>query len=126
MGVTGAKFLELSKAEAFEVAKHALYRLREHTGFRFSEDEALGLFRAARQVRPKQLIWLGYRPAYGRRKANGQKSWYFRTTVAGREVIAVVGEGDLEGQFVWVTTYGRNAQTDQLRAASYEALAYAT
>ena len=122
MAVTGEKFLELSKAEEFEVAKHALYRLREHTGRRLSGEEAMELFRGARQVRPKQLIWLGYRPAYGRRRAHGQQSWYFGTTVAGREVIAVVGEGDMDGRFVWVTTYGRNAQTEQLGALSYDAV----
>lgn len=122
MAVTGERFLQLSRADVLRVTGHALRRLHERTGRWFSEEEALGLFCRGRQVRVPEMIQLGYRPAYGRRLRNGQKSWYFRLTVGGRELIAVIGQAR-ECGFAWVTTYGRSAQTDQLCTAIYEFLA---
>ncbi len=123
MAVTGQRFLELSKAEGFEVTGHALVRLCERCGKWLAGGEARWAFCCARQVRPKQLIAMGYRPAYGKRLRKGQKSWYFRFLVNGREAIAVVQEGLIEGTYVWVTTFGRNRQSDHYRALSYEAVA---
>jgi hypothetical protein len=122
MSVTGQRFLELTRADAFEVTGHALHRLHERTGRWFSEDNAVDLFRRARQVRPDEMIQLGYRPCYGRRLRNGEKSWYFRLTVERKGLIAMVGQ-DGDHCFAWVTTYGRSAQTDQLCTVPYEALA---
>ena len=123
MGVTGRRFLELTKAEGLEISGHALCRLRERTGRRVSEEEAFELFFNARQVRAGEMIMLGYRPAYGRRLRRGQKSWYFRLLVGGEEAIAVIGQAIGEGEHVWMTTYGRNAQTEHLCMGTSEALA---
>jgi hypothetical protein len=111
MAITGERFLELSKAECLHVSGHALGRLRTRAGAALSREEALELFRRARHLPVDDLFLLGYRPAYRRRLRNGRKSWYFRMAIRGRELIAVVsqmGEGDL----AWVTTYGRDPQTD--------------
>jgi hypothetical protein len=123
MGVTGERFLELSRAEALEVSVHALDRLCERVGFRLTTEEAIGLFQRGRQVKADEMILLGYRPAYGRRLHRGRRSWYFLLPVHGAELIAVVSQSDGEGEFAWVTTYAPNAQTDELRMASYDALA---
>ena len=123
MGVTGGRFLELTKAEGLEISGHALCRLRERTGRRISQEEAFELFLCARQVRAGEMIMLGYRPAYGRRLKRGQRSWYFRLVVGSREAVAVIGQDIGEGGYVWMTTYGRNAQTEHLCTATYDGLA---
>jgi len=122
MGVTGERFLQLNHADGLELTSHALERLAEHARCWVPAEKALMLFRAARQVRPKAMLLLGYRPAYGRRRRRGQKSWYFRFTASGRELIAVIGQSD-SGALVWMTTYGRTRQSDQLRIAEYGHLA---
>ena len=124
MAVTGEKFLALSKAEGLEISVHALRRLHERTGRRVSEEEAFELFLSARQVRAHEMIVLGYRPAYGSRLKEGQKSWHFRLLVGGEEAIAVVEQSFREGEYVWMTTYGRNAQTEHLCTATCDALAW--
>jgi len=117
MAITGQRWLQLTRAEHLEVCAHALHRIRERAGRWLNEEQAIELFLSARHVRPDDLLLLGYRPAYHRRLRGGQKSWYFRIVVEGRELIAVIGQqGD--GDFAWVTTYGRDAQTDQLCALS--------
>jgi len=123
MGVTGRRFLELTKAEGLAISGHALRRLRERTGRRVSQEEAFELFLNARQVRAAEMITLGYRPAYGRRLRRGQKSWYFRLLVGGEEAIAVIGQTIGEEGYVWTTTYGRNAQTEHLCTATCDRLA---
>jgi hypothetical protein len=122
MGVTGERFLELSRAEDLEVSGHALDRLCERLGLRLTTEEAIGLFQRGHQVKADEMILLGYRPAYGRRLRHGRRSWYFLLPVHGAELIAVVSQADGEGQFAWATTYAPNDQTQQLRMASYDAL----
>ena len=126
MGVSGAKFLELSKANGLKVTGHALRRAEQHTGNRFSEEDALDRFRRARQLRPREMILLGYRPAYGRRLRRGCKSWYFHMDVGGHEIVAVVQQGGFEGEFVWVTCYAPGVQTRHYRLAEVSQLAYAS
>jgi hypothetical protein len=122
MAVDGAKFLKLSNAEGFTISAHAVQRLGEHTGRFIPEDQAHEVFCKGRQITAQEAILLGYRPAYGHRPNGGQKSWYFRIEPDSREMIAVVTEGDYPGEFVWVTTYGRNQQTDALQIASFDML----
>ena len=59
MGVTGGRFLELTKAEGLEISGHALCRLRERTGRSLSEEESFKLFLSARQIRADEMIMLG-------------------------------------------------------------------
>ena len=125
MGITGERFLGLSKAENFVITDHALDRLREYTGLEPSEDDAFSLFGESRQVRPEEMILMGYRPRYGRRLMEGQKSWYFRFLAFGEELIAVIGEGFTRGQFAWITAYGPTRQSELFRVADYETLAAA-
>jgi hypothetical protein len=122
MAVNGAKLLKLSNAEGFTISAHAFQRLGEHTGRFIPEDQAHEVFCEGRQITAQEAILLGYRPAYGRRLNGGQKSWYFRIELDGREMIAVVTEGDHPGEFVWVTTYGRNQQADALQIATFNML----
>jgi hypothetical protein len=114
MAITGERFLELSRADHLDVSGHALRRLRSRGGAALSGDEALELFRQARLIPPDDLFLLGYRPAYGRHLRRGRKLWYFRMAVRCREMIALAGQV-AEGDLAWVTTYGRDAQTDLLR-----------
>lgn len=125
MAISGEKFLEVTRARVFRITGHALKRIRERAGRPIGREEAAEAFLEARQVRPEDMYKLGYRPAYGRRKQRGENSWYFRLKLAGRELIAVLtdeGEGE---EFCWVTTYGRNAQTNQLQQVEYDNLALA-
>jgi len=123
MAVSGERFLELTKAERLEISGHALRRLHERTGWRLSEEESFELFLSAKQVRVPEMMMLGYRPAYGRRLRKGQRSWYFRLLLGGEEAVAVIGQAFGEGGYVWMTTYGRNSQTEQLCMGTYERLA---
>lgn len=125
MAVNGARFLKLSSAERLAVTRHALDRIQEHAGRCLSEEQACEVFCAGRQVTALQALLLGYRPAYGRRMNQGQKSWYFRLQLDGRELIAVVTEGDYPDEFVWVTTYAPNRQTEQYRMATPAMLGFA-
>lgn len=114
VAITGQRFLELNKVELedFEVAGHALVRLRQFTGIgTIDEDQARNVFLRARQVKPAQLILLGYRMRYWGRKNKGEPSWYFRLVFKDQEMVAVVGLSRLSG-FVWVTTYTRSEQTE--------------
>ena len=122
MRITGEKFLKLSRAAELVVSGHALGRVRQHTGASVPLQTALGLFQDARQLRHAEMLLLGYRPRYGLRMRQGQKSWYFRFELAGTELVAVVTEGQLEGQYVWITTYTPNRQTEQLRVAYARAI----
>jgi hypothetical protein len=115
MAITGGRFLKLNGTDAIVLSRHALGRLRNRAHAFLSAGEALELFRRARQVRVKELSLRGYRPGYGRRLSRGMKSWYFRMVLHGQELIAVVGQRD-DGPLAWMTTYGRNAQTDLLSA----------
>ena len=123
MGVSGERFLELTRAKGLQISKHALRRLHERTGWHVSEEDSFALFLGARQVSAHEMIMLGYRPAYGRRLRKGQRSWYFRLIVGSGEAVAVIGEAVMEDEYVWLTTYGRNSQTEQLCTATYDRLA---
>ncbi len=125
MAITGEKFLMLSKAVFFDVSCHALDRLREHSGVDVTEEGALALFEDSRQVRPGEMVLMGYRPRYQARLSAGQKSWYFRFLLFGQELIAVVTEGFTSGQYAWVTTYAPTPQSEIYRLAEYEGLAVA-
>ena len=93
---------------------------REHIGWPVTEDAAFQLFQRGRHLRVAQTFVLGYRPGYVRRLRRGKRSWYFRFEVNGEELIAVVGQGVMPGEFVWLTTYGRTPQSDQYRSATYD------
>jgi hypothetical protein len=121
MSVRGERFRKLNGAQHLEVTDHALRRIRQRAGMRLSEREALALFLNARQMRTEDLLVLGYRPAYGRRLRQGQKSWYFRLPLRGCEMIAVIGQR-YDGSIAWVTTYAPNAQTEELRATTNDAV----
>ena len=120
MAVNGERFLRLSRAEALHISRHALDRIDQHVGRYVGREEALDLFCRGTQVRAEGLLQLGYRPAYAGRLARGQRSWYFRFGIEGTELIAVIGQGMLPGEYVWLTTYGRNRQTDQYQVATFE------
>jgi hypothetical protein len=125
MAVNGEKFLKLSNAECIQISAHASKRLGEHMGRAIPEDQAYEVFCKGRQITAHEAILLGYRPAYGRRLSNGEKSWYFRLELNGQEMIAVVTEGDYPGEFVWVTTYAPDRQTEQCRMATPAMLGFA-
>lgn len=122
MAISGKKFLNVTKARGLSITNHALRRIHQRGGEDLSRKEAAEVFMNARQIRPDKLRLLGYRPGYGRRKSNGEQSWYFRFTLRGSELIAVLTDEPGNRSFAWVTTYGRNAQTDQLAACSYKSL----
>lgn len=122
MTVRGEKWMELSGTRELEVTRHALVMLRRRTGRPLSEDEARECFVRGQQVTPDQMLLLGYRPAYGRRRRKCCQSWYFRLDIGGREAIAVVQEGLFEGQFTWITTYAPNRQSREYRLLEADAL----
>ena len=125
MATTGGKFLRLSNATCFTISDHALLRLEEHTDMEPTRGLASVLFEHSRQVNSQEMRLLGYRPAYGRRLMRGEKSWYFRFQVFCQELIAVIGESASPGEYVWLTTYSPNRQTELLRVADFESLAVA-
>ena len=86
-------------------------------------ETAAEAFQNARQLRYADMLLLGHRPRYGQRIRQGQKSWYSGFELRGTELVAVVTEGQLERQYVWVTTYSPNNQTEQFRVPPSEALA---
>jgi hypothetical protein len=123
MTVSGERFLELCGARSFVISRHALGCLAKRTGRQLNREAAADLFLEAQQVTRRQMILLGYRPAYAARRSRGEDSWYFRIEVEGCEAVAVVGRGRQDGEYVWLTTYARNAQTEQLRLADWPAVA---
>ena len=123
MAITGAGFLNVSKAERFTVSNHALDRIWQHTDLNPTRALATVLFSHSRQVKPFQMMLMGYRPAYARRLKEGKKSWYFRFMLLGEELIAVVTEGSEAGEYAWVTTYHPSQQSEHYRLATYEMLA---
>ena len=125
MATTGRKFLRLTKAQEFTISRHALDRVREYSGFDLTHGLASVLFRHSRHLRVDQVLLLGYRPRYGSRLAQGEHTWYFRFRLFRQEFIAVVGEGERPGEYVWVTTYGMNEQTRNYRVVDAEAVAAA-
>lgn len=125
MATTGRKFLKLSKAMEFRISEHALDRVRDYTGFGLTHGLAMVLFRHGRQLRVEQVRLLGYRPRYWGRKAAGEPTWYFAFRIFGEEMLAVVGEGEQPGEYVWLTTYGVNEQTRQYRVANMATVAAA-
>ena len=125
MAITGSKFMEVSRAQGLEVSRHALERIAQHTGLEPTEALARTLFQRSRQVKPAQMRLLGYRPAYKQRKDRGVQSWYFRFVLFGEELVAVLQEGALPGEFLWVTTYGPTAQSEQFQWADFGLLAEA-
>ena len=108
----GNTFLHVTKATAFTITPHALDRIGQRVGFRPTAGLAHVWFGRSRQVDYADMLALGYRPGYPRRKRAGKSSWYFRFSVFGEELVAVVGEGRQPGEYVWVTTYGRDAETE--------------
>ena len=116
MAVNGKKFLDLNRCDEIKVSGHALDRLYKRTGVGLTARQAAGLFTTARQLRPFDLVALGYRPRYGRRRHLGQETWYFLMSIAGREAISVVTRDRVTGQLVWATTYAPNMQTRLFRA----------
>jgi len=124
MATTGAGFLHVTKSDSIGISRHALCRLQEYCGGRFSMAEAFDLFLHGKQVSQQDMLMLGYRPCYERRFRRGQKSWYFRSTVGGEELIAVVGQAPGEMGYTWVTTYSRSAQVEQLATVAFDELAY--
>jgi len=123
MAVHGDKFLILSKAHAFTIREHALDRVLQHTGLLPTRALAFALFDRSRQLKVADMILLGYRPAYSRRKRRGKSSWYFRFHLFAKELIAVVQKGSEPGEYVWVTTYGLTAQNINLRIETRPVLA---
>lgn len=121
--MNGERFLRLSKAEKFLISRHALQRMAERAGVVLSKKEACKRFFRAAQLKPWQIALLGYRPAYSQRMRRGIRSWYFRLVIGDREMIAVISEGKSLGQYIWVTTYGRDQQVALQQMASFERVA---
>lgn len=122
MAITGAGFLDVSRAQTFSVSRHALDRIWQYTDLNPTRALATVLFNHSRQVRVHQMLLMGYRPGYIRRLREGTKSWYFRFLLFGEELIAVVTEG-APGEYAWVTTLHPTRQTECLQVATYEMLA---
>lgn len=125
MAIRGDRFLELNKVERLRITEHALNRAWEHSGHALTHSVANALFLSSRQLPVSEMLLLGYRPAYARRRKQGESSWYFRFRIFGQELIAVISEDANDGRPVWVTTYARNAQTDIYRAVPAGELALA-
>lgn len=122
MATTGEKFMRLCKAVTLTITSHAMDRMAKPLGWNPTPSLAAAFFRGSRYVKPDQLYRLGYRPAYGRRQRAGERTWYFLFRVFGQELVAVVGKGDGPGEYVWVTTYAPDAQTDHFRLGEPEAV----
>jgi hypothetical protein len=125
MATSGEKFLRLTKASGLRVTHHALRRIRERAGVMLSPDNARHHFGGAQQVRLQQLLLLGYRPRYDGRQRRGHQSWYFKLTLAGQEIIAVVEQDAEPDKYLWVTSYTPDAQTRQYRVSGIAAPIYA-
>ena len=125
MAVTGERFLWLYRQSRFLITQHALDRIRDRTGIEINIDQAFSFFQAARQLKPKEMILLGYRPNYTDRCRRGTLSWYFRLQLSNYELIAVVSQSHLAGDLAWVTTYCRNEQNEHLALTTFENLACA-
>lgn len=106
MAIRGEKFLEVTRATDFKVSYHALNRIFENTRNFVSEENALGCFSEARQIRYPELLLRGFHPGFNFRQRMGVKTWYFRFELEGQELISVIGEGEEKGEFIWVTTFG--------------------
>lgn len=108
----GETFLQRSSATEFTISGHALDRIGERAGFRPTKALAHVWFERSRQLSYDEMVALGYRPNYCGRLKKGQPSWYFRFFVFNEEMIAVVNPAGKPGEYVWVTTYGRDVETD--------------
>ncbi|HOX40541.1 MAG TPA: hypothetical protein PL033_21395 [Candidatus Brocadiia bacterium] len=121
MAITADRFMDLNGLSELRITGHALGRIEEQVGCEVGADDIADPFLTARQVKPFQMLILGYRPKYATRKSSGEKSWYFRFLFKAWEFIAVLSQkGD--GQIKWVTTYARNPQNDALRLLDFDEL----
>jgi len=121
MAITGEKFLQLEK-KSLIITGHALSRIRDLAGVNIDPNTALNIFNEARQVKYENLLALGYRPAKKRRSQKGITSWYFKTEIGGEEAIAVISTGRESHALLWITTYFRDKQTEELRKANADGL----
>jgi len=115
MGVSGERFFALSGADTLCITEHALERIEQHCGIALGKAEAYTFLCGSSLLKAEQLMRLGYRPGYDRRKRRGEESWYFRFLLDGEELVAVLSRGGEPGEFVWRTTYGRNPESDLRR-----------
>ncbi len=122
MSVSGERFMELSGIQELAISRHARSRIMEYTGLRLTPWEALELFLDGCQLKERDMLALGYRPAYGKRRRQGEQSWYFLLSLHGEELVAVLGQDHPENDIAWATTYSPGAQTKELRALTSERL----
>ena len=125
MAISGNRFLRLTRARALQISRHAMDRMNQHVGVEPTRGLAAVLFNRSRQVKMPEMIIMGYRPNYGTRIAYGERSWYFRFNFFAEELIAVIGEGDGQDEYVWLTTYAPSAQSEHYRVTGEEATAEA-
>jgi len=112
MAITGDRFLRISKTTFLAISRLALDRLEEFLGAAVSLEEAFVFFREANQLTYAEMLQRGYRPAYRQRKQVGTPSWYFDLRHPANELIAVIAQGEVDGEYEWVTTYAPNCRNE--------------
>ena len=123
MAISGDRFLKVTKAKALRISRHAMDRMNQRVGVHPTRGLAAVLFNRSRQVKAPEMFMMGYRPSYGTRMACGERSWYFRFNFFAEELIAVIGEGDAQDEYIWLTTYAPDAQLEHYRLTGKEAAA---
>jgi len=115
MAISGDRFLKVTKAKSLRISRHAMDRMTQRVGVQPTRGLTAVLFNRSRQVKAPDMFLMGYRPSYGTRMAHGEKSWYFRFNFFAEELIAVIGEGDRQDEYVWLTTYALSDQSEHYR-----------
>ncbi len=115
MAINGQRFLTVSKACDFVITRHSLVRIQEFTGCELTMDEAFSSFCQSEQLTFSDMLARGYRPGYKRRIQKGIHSWYFLLRCQDHELIAVITDGECEGDFEWVTTFAPNHRNESNR-----------
>lgn len=123
MASTGRAFLNTQGRSTLTIDQAALDAVRAYTGFGLTRGLALVLFRHGRRLRPEDVAAMGLPARYRGRTAGGERTWYFRFRIFGEELVAVVGEGDRRGEYLWLATRAVHAPVYSPRRAAARAAA---
>ena len=101
--------------QSVRISRHALQRAGELAGEEVDAGQLRRHLDDATHLRGDEVFDRGYRPAHGRRRRSGVKSWYFAGVFCRWQVVFVLIENRRDpGELVCVTIYFRDRQNELL------------
>jgi hypothetical protein len=106
---TGQTFLNSSGVETLTISTQALDKIGEHADLHPTRALASVLFGNSRELSVGEMRRRGFTPGPTRRLLRGERVCYFRFQVFGQDLMAVVCQGEGNGEFIWETTHAPGA-----------------